>query len=215
MNRRPRNIMIDGTAANPSISLRGGGESSTQQLSVCVCVCVCVRVCVCVCVRACATNLHPTLRGKPEKLPSIKVAMNCPPVMKETFTTTSFPLMSAGADSAINIGTPMAAKPTPRPTMKRPTRRTRGVGAALITTAPTVNTKAAINKTGLRPNRSESGPAARAAMAAPAMVVLTINSWKRGLRVKSSLIFSMAPRHDARVVAEEEASQGREEGENG
>ena len=87
----------------------------------------------------------------------------------------------------------MAANPIPIPTMTRPHKRTYLLGDTPITTAPTVNTKDAVNRTGLRPKKSVNGPAKMADIAAAAIVTLTISSCQTGFNENDSSIFNIAP----------------------
>ena len=128
--------------------------------------------------------LHPILSLREEKAPSSIVATNCPPVINMLFITTSLPLKRARADSAMYIGTAMAASPIPNPTITLPRRRIYLSGATPITTAPTVKIKDASVSTGLQPSSSVSGPAATAAKAAAPIVTATINSCHRGSSLK-------------------------------
>ena len=56
--------------------------------------------------------LHPC--GTSLKTPSTTDARNCPPVMKATLSTTSFPRILAGEDSAMYSGTDIEERPVGR-----------------------------------------------------------------------------------------------------
>ena len=91
------------------------------------------------------------------------------------------------------MGTAMAARPIPRPTIIRPQRSTYLSGDTPITIAPIVKTNDANISTGFLPNRSVRGPANAAAIAAAPIVTLTINSCQKESNLKCLSTFNMAP----------------------
>jgi hypothetical protein len=120
-------------------------------------------------------------------------ATRMPSTIISWFSDETAPRISVGAISDRYSGTTSAADPTARPITKRAAISTPVLGAVAATSAPTVKVTPAMTMSGLRPSRSDNGPASAAPVIAPSSSTATTAPCQNGDRPKSVLMNRIAP----------------------